>query len=267
MGCGTTTRVSMLRPVDYEPVVADSVEVFFASGDIRGPYQEIAVITAVPTSSADAKIDTGDETAIIQALREKAGEVGADAIIVRDISPRPDEPDFLRGWAVAIRTGVDPQELRQVPEPAAVMPPWAPPPIEAPPPVTPPRAATPVGEPASVEVRESREPSLVIHVLAGTGLGALTGFLFGGMADLIVEEGFDADSDPDPNAYCYNHDCWLEGAIIVGAAGAVIGLVVWAVKKASSADQGQPRAALDRLRVSVAPQREGRFGLGLSVRF
>jgi hypothetical protein len=107
----------------------------------------------------------------------------------------------------------------------------------------------------------------VIHVLAGTGLGALTGFLFGGMADLIVEEGFDADSDPDPNAYCYNHDCWLEGAIIVGAAGAVIGLVVWAVKKASSADQGQPRAALDRLRVSVAPQREGRFGLGLSVRF
>jgi hypothetical protein len=78
MGCGTTTRVSILRPVDYEPVVADSVEVFFASGDIRGPYQEIAVITAVPTSSADAKIDTGDETAIIQALREKAGEVGAE---------------------------------------------------------------------------------------------------------------------------------------------------------------------------------------------
>jgi hypothetical protein len=40
----------MLRPVDYEPVVADSVEVFFASGDIRGPYQEIAVITAVGES-------------------------------------------------------------------------------------------------------------------------------------------------------------------------------------------------------------------------
>ncbi len=133
MGCGTTTRVAMLRPVDYEPVVADSVEVFFASGDIRGPYQEIAVITAVPTSSADAMIDTGDEAAIIQALREKAGEVGADAIIVRDISPRPDEPGFLRGWAVAIRTGVASQELGQVPEPAAVTPPWAPLPVEAPP--------------------------------------------------------------------------------------------------------------------------------------
>jgi hypothetical protein len=252
----------MLRPVDYEPVVADSVEVFFASGDIRGPYQEIAVITAVPTGSADAMIHTGDEAAIIQALKEKAGEVGADAIIVRDISPRPDEPDFLRGWAVAIRTGVAPQELAQVPEPAAVMPPWAPPPVEAPPPVTHPRPATPVGEPAPVEVRK---PSPVGYLLGGLAIGAILG---GTVTAYAVNVGEHEDS---PTTCKQDGACTARyfaiGAAIGGAAGAAIGLLAWAVKGEPSADQSQTRARLDRTSVIVAPQRDGRFGLGLSVRF
>jgi hypothetical protein len=240
-GC-VRTNIEMLAPVAYAPVDPDSVQVFVTAEEAPSRRVQLAVVTSVQQGGTPGDREESRER-VTRGLREKASEVGANAIIIKDISPRPDARDFLRGWAVAIRTGVAAGEATQdstAHEPAAVTPPWAPP-------------------PASVAVRE---PSPVIYVLGGMGIGAFTGFLAGGLGDLVAEHG------PDPSAYCYDHDCWLEGAVIVGAAGAVIGLVVWAVKKGSSADQSQTLAALDRLRLlQVAPQHDGRLGLGLSVRF
>ncbi len=53
------------------------------------------------------------------------------------------------------------------------------------------------------------------------------------------------------------------GAVAVGLAGALVGGTIGALIKTDRWEE----VPLDRLRVSFAPQRDGRFALGLSVRF
>ena len=57
------------------------------------------------------------------------------------------------------------------------------------------------------------------------------------------------------------------GILAVTAAGAVVGAVIGAALGSQSKSDRWEELPLDRLRVSFAPQRDRRFGLGLSVRF
>ena len=61
----------------------------------------------------------------------------------------------------------------------------------------------------------------------------------------------------------YSGRCALAGAVIFGAGGALLGFIVGAMITGTRWEE----VPLDRLRLQVAPQRDGRFGLGLSVRF
>ncbi len=84
-----------------------------------------------------------------------------------------------------------------------------------------------------------------IGFLVGAGVGAVIGLASG-------------DEPPDPGCaifFCRSSERVAIGAVVFGFVGAVIGYAI--------ASSGQH----DRLLVSVGPQRDGRFGLGASVRF
>ncbi len=91
------------------------------------------------------------------------------------------------------------------------------------------------------------------------GQGALYGSTIGAFGGSVV--GFVAcenDSYVDVSSACA-----LAGAVIFGAGGALVGAMVGAMITGARWEE----VPLDQLRVSVGPQRDGRFGLGLSVRF
>ena len=92
------------------------------------------------------------------------------------------------------------------------------------------------------------------------GQGALTGLAIGGGGGAIVAVTVCAGS-------FYLEDaaglCVLAGAVIFGAGGALVGAIIGDMTTGTRWEE----VPLDRLRLQVAPQRDGRFGLGLSVRF
>ena len=90
----------------------------------------------------------------------------------------------------------------------------------------------------------------LIGVLVGVGLGAGVGFAVG--------KGLEDDN------VCDCHPAGMAvGGLGVGALGALIGAGVGAATKSDRWEE----VPLDQLRVSFVPQRDGRFGLGLSLRF
>ncbi len=94
-----------------------------------------------------------------------------------------------------------------------------------------------------------------------TGEGAVTGLLVGGVAGAVIGL---ASYECEP--------CFVDlGPGVYAAAGAVIGglggLVVGALIGLEIETDRWQEVQLHRVRVSVGPQRDGRFGLGASVRF
>jgi hypothetical protein len=57
--------------------------------------------------------------------------------------------------------------------------------------------------------------------------------------------------------------CAVLGAVVFGAGGVLIGALIGAMSTGTRWEE----VPLDRLRLQVAPQRDGRFGFGASVRF
>ena len=106
------------------------------------------------------------------------------------------------------------------------------------------------------------DPSPVIHSRMGNAVktGAVIGTTIGAAAGLVV--GFIlAGESTSPSAL-------IAVTTVAGAAaGAVVGALVGGIDAAASGSESQADAPLHRLRMSVVPQRDGRFGLGLSVRF
>ena len=318
-GC-MRTNIEMLSPVEYAPVDPDSVQVFLTADEAPSRRVQLAVVTSVQQGGTPGA-DEANRERVIRALREKAGEVGADAIVLQDISPRPDEPDFLRGWAVAIRTRGAADEIAQDSTAAklvAVTPPWAPPPVREPTPVRapPPVRPWPVGVRVAVGgVVGAGAGALVFGFFAldwsGTNGGraakcfetscALIGAAVGGGAGAVIASGFWAEArganpivargvtwlvvgaglgavigeggergdaaairrGEKPISDCAETNCVLESAAILGGVGAAVG-VVWGIV----ASRNRPATEnTDRIRVNIAPQRDGRLGLGLSVGF
>ncbi len=92
------------------------------------------------------------------------------------------------------------------------------------------------------------------------GQGALYGFsigVFGGsVVGFVACEGNDFFVDVAST-------CALAGAVILGAGGALVGAILGAMISGTRWEE----VPLDQLRVSFGPQRDGRLGFGLSVRF
>ena len=97
------------------------------------------------------------------------------------------------------------------------------------------------------------------------GRGAVVGGLIGGAIGLGLAIAWVAnDCEFADTSGCGSEvGIIAAGAAIVGLPGAGIGAAIGAVQRTDRWEE----VPLDRLRVSFAPQRDGRFGLGLSVRF
>ena len=94
-----------------------------------------------------------------------------------------------------------------------------------------------------------------------SGTGAVVGGLVVGVpfAFLLAAECKDGILSDDCNAA----GGAAVGLLVGGVAGALVGAIVGALINTDRWEE----VPLDQLRVSVVPQRDGRFGLGLSVRF
>ena len=90
--------------------------------------------------------------------------------------------------------------------------------------------------------------------------GALVGILVVGVPLAILAGAFCADAG---DANCTAAGGAAAGFFVGGAAGSLVGTLVGLLIRSDRWEE----VPLDALRVSVAPQRDGRFGLGLSVRF
>ena len=92
------------------------------------------------------------------------------------------------------------------------------------------------------------------------GRGALIGLALGGIGGAVGAGAACASST------FFRDDsggCAVMGFAVFGASGALLGAIIGAMTTSTRWEE----VPLDRLRLQVAPQRDGRFGLGLSVRF
>lgn len=90
------------------------------------------------------------------------------------------------------------------------------------------------------------------HLLAGAGIGLLVG----AGAGLAITY---ASCTPDVD--CFSAGITLFGATAAGGlSGGLVGALLWKTDR-------WEEVPLDRLRVTVVPQRDGRLGLGLAVAF
>ena len=96
------------------------------------------------------------------------------------------------------------------------------------------------------------------------GLGAGIGLLGGGSLGYLISSGRIGARCSGSSFLVPSPEACIQLATVGGAVvGTLIGLVVGAVFTTYRWEE----VPLDQLRVSVGPQRDGRFGLGLSVRF
>ncbi len=104
-GCGVNTRATLLSTNQYPAVQTDSVRVFLSAEDLPPDfkYEDLAFITAEAQSAGDDVFNLAvDETDIVRALRERAGKLGANALILRGAGRiHPGQP--YEGQAKAIR--------------------------------------------------------------------------------------------------------------------------------------------------------------------
>lgn len=91
--CVTTNAVLLNPAAAPRPKVPpDSVRVFMVPGDVPGAYEQIAFITA------EGSAEWTDQSGMVEAMRRKAGDLGANGIILGGI----DEPSSGAQVAAAI---------------------------------------------------------------------------------------------------------------------------------------------------------------------
>jgi hypothetical protein len=86
-GCGIQTSATMLRspPRALTARSADSIELF-TSGSPQRPHVDLALIEAEQESSGTE----GGTAALVTAMREKAGALGCDALVISNALSRTD---------------------------------------------------------------------------------------------------------------------------------------------------------------------------------
>ena len=93
---------------------------------------------------------------------------------------------------------------------------------------------------------------------SNAGLGALIGFAAGAVGTVVYCQAVDRGG-----CVLFSDDITLQLALIHGAGGGLLGLLVGHSMKTDLWEE----VPLERLRVSLAPQRDRRFALGFSVGF
>jgi len=106
-----------------------------------------------------------------------------------------------------------------------------------------------------LEVSQGRKS----NALKGLGFGALIGGSIGAVLGLLASTGESYENPCEGNAPA----CAAGGAAAFGVTGALVGLGIGALTKSERWEE----VPLDRLRVNIVPQRDGRLALGLSVVF
>ncbi len=101
-----------------------------------------------------------------------------------------------------------------------------------------------------------------------TGTGAGIGFLLGGVVGAVIGYASYAECVPQGWFSCIGPDFGPEVVAVMvglvgGTGGALFGALIGSAIKTDRWQEVPP----DRFRLQVAPQRDGRFGLGASVRF
>ena len=111
-----------------------------------------------------------------------------------------------------------------------------------------------------LDVHRGRHAGIVRGVMIGAGVGAFIGFFVGAAQaqDPPPQCGIGQVFCPGPN--------W-EKALIYGLVGIPLGAGAGALLGRIFASNRWEKVPLDGLRLSFAPQRDGRFAFGLSVRF
>ncbi|MGI8510219.1 MAG: hypothetical protein ACR2MQ_12925 [Gemmatimonadaceae bacterium] len=78
VACGVSVSAARVSPVRYAPVPKEQVYVFTSVERVTRPYEEVALLDgSMNSGTLDAKM--------IEAMREKAGSLGANAIVLGDI--------------------------------------------------------------------------------------------------------------------------------------------------------------------------------------
>ncbi len=117
--------------------------------------------------------------------------------------------------------------------------------------------------PASLVTRLDVSRGRKTNTGKGSGIGLLVGVVVGAIIgyasyeECVPRGWFSCIGAVDPELYA------LGGGIVGGLVGGGVGALIGALIRT---DRWQ-EVPLDRLRVSLGPQRDGRFGLGASVRF
>ena len=105
--CGPKTGVVMLDPAAprHAPVSPDSVLMFYSAESVLLQYEPIARLSTEGRSTGDW---APGSSSVVRALREKAAELGGDAIILGEIRGQywaDSEREPAYGNATAIRLG------------------------------------------------------------------------------------------------------------------------------------------------------------------
>ena len=97
------------------------------------------------------------------------------------------------------------------------------------------------------------------NALKGLVIDSASGVVLGIVAGLVVGQ----ENGDNPCGGGRPAECAAIGAVAVGATGALVGLGIGALSKSERWNE----VSLDRLRVSIVPQRDGRLGFGLAIMF
>lgn len=80
-GCVTTNAAMLGMPGQQRPEVApENVALYRVASQVPGPYEEVALLNSTGDS------DMTDEAAMFESMREKAGEIGANGVIMDALS-------------------------------------------------------------------------------------------------------------------------------------------------------------------------------------
>jgi hypothetical protein len=74
--CISTNAVRLGAPGQFQPVHPDSVKVFLTEADVKGDFDKVALI------NAEGNYSYATDEKMINAMKKKAGKLGANAIIL-----------------------------------------------------------------------------------------------------------------------------------------------------------------------------------------